>query len=146
MVIRREYPSVRVFKHTDVGPEITEVTEWVDFSSISISETLGRTVDTCSFNFANHDGRMPNVIYVGVEIIVALVDDNGTETERLFGGVVATVEDTVEGVIHKGSVNAQDYTIVLSKALVPPYIYRSIEFRTDRDIIKISLSRHFAIH
>ena len=137
MPIRREYPSVRVLRNVVSNTtEITDITEWVDFATISISETLGRTVDTCSFNFENHDGRMPNVLYVGVEITVSLLADDGTETERLFGGIVATLEDTVEGLIHKGSVNAQDYTIILSKALVPPYVYRSVEFKTDRDIIK----------
>jgi len=98
---------------------------WVT-KSLRIRSAITRQIDTCELEFVDRDGVAPDV-QEKHEIIIS----NDADTERYFGGYVASIDMKAYAQTRRRIVSCQDYSILLETKLVNE-IYES---QTDNAII-----------
>ena len=154
-------PAVRAF--VILRPtNLTEITPWVQEETLRIQETMGRTINTCSFEMRDLPGSpipidLDEFGAADIQIVEASVPYDPEQTDinavvssiqddwnkRIFAGIIASTEENVEGLYRHMSVSAQDYTVLLSKVYIPQYRYTSDQFPTDKSMIQHFFANSF---
>lgn len=108
-----------------------DVTSKVLERGFTITDTEGSDIDTLFLTIDDTDASL--TINEAMDVIVENWDDN---TDRLFGGIIVNVDETIPGINTVYNITAQDWKMLLDRTSID----KSYKLTSDYDIIQDAFS------